>query len=265
MSLLLDVMLRSSGILVAALVALAFMRRRSAALRHSVLAGAMAASAVVLPLSWVLPVWTVQVPAAMSAPVSAPLETPAVADPTPVDAAESAQRPTLTTLVVTGWAIGVVVGAVMLALAFARLRRIDLRAVPVLDGPWSRGAADLAARVGLRRSITLLQTDAPDVLATWGLIRPRILLPSHAHHWSPPRIHAVLGHEVAHIQRHDWVVQIAAEAVRAVYWFNPVFWLACRRLRRESEQACDDAVLSIGVPPRDYAMHLLRVARSWRT
>jgi TonB family protein len=265
MSVLLDVTLRSSGILVVALVALAFMRRRSAALRHSVLAGAMAASAVVLPLSWVVPVWTVQVPAAMSAPVSVPLETSAVADATAVDAAESAQRPTLTTLMVTGWAIGVIVGAVMLALAFGQLRRIALRAVPVLDGPWSRGAADLAARVGLRRSVTLLQTDAPDVLATWGLIRPRILLPSHAHEWSDPRIQAVLGHEVAHIQRHDWAVQIAAEAIRAVYWFNPLFWLACRRLRRESEQACDDAVLSLGVPPRDYAMHLLGVARSCRT
>ncbi len=87
-------------------------------------------------------------------------------------------------------------------------------------------------------------------------MRPRILLPSHAHEWSEARIHAVLGHEIAHIQRHDWLVQIAAEAIRAIYWFNPVFWLACRRLRRESEQACDDAVLRLGVPPRDYAMHL---------
>ena len=75
----------------------------------------------------------------------------------------------------------------------------------------------------------------------------------------------MLGHEIAHIQRHDWLVQIAAEAIRAIYWFNPVFWLACRRLRRESEQACDDAVLRLGVPPRDYAMHLLGVARSCRS
>ncbi len=163
------------------------------------------------------------------------------------------------------WAIGVGAGAVGLALAFGRLRRVVLRAVPVIDGPWCRGAADVSALVGLRRPITLLQTDTPDILATWGLVRPRILLPSHAHEWSDARIHAVLGHEVAHIQRHDWLVQIAAEVIRAFYWFNPLFWLACRRLRRESEQACDDAVLRLGVPPRDYAMHLLDVARSCRS
>ena len=135
----------------------------------------------------------------------------------------------------------------------------------MIDGPWSDNATTLAAVVGLRRPIALLQTDTPDVLATWGLVRPRILLPSHAHEWSDARIHAVLGHEVAHIQRHDWLVQIAAEGIRAIYWFSPVFWLACRRLRRESEQACDDAVLRLGVRPRDYAIHLLDVARRCRS
>ncbi len=63
MSPLLDVMLRSSAILAVAFLVLPCLRRRSAALRHSVLAGAMAASAAVLPLSWALPAWTVQVPA----------------------------------------------------------------------------------------------------------------------------------------------------------------------------------------------------------
>jgi len=96
------------------------------------------------------------------------------------------------------------------------------------------------------------------------VFRPHILFPAHARHWSDARVQAVVGHELAHIQRHDWAIQIAAEALRAIHWFNPIFWLACRRLRRESEQACDDAVLRIGVPPADYATHLVDVARSCR-
>jgi TonB family protein len=265
MSLLLDVLLRSSGILVATLIALPFLSRQSAALRHGVLAGAMVASAVALPLSWALPAWTVEVPTTV-AQASGVFGAPSVASTTPVaDAVEAARAPALATLMMFAWAVGVVVGAGVLALAFGRLRQIVLRATPVTDGPWSRGARQLSAVSGLRRPITLLQTDTPDVLATWGLIRPRILLPAHAHEWSEARIHAVLGHEMAHIQRHDWLVQVAAEGLRAIYWFNPLFWLACRRLRRESEQACDDAVLRLGVSPRDYAVHLLEVARSCRS
>src|SRR6185503_11269680 len=56
-------------------------------------------------------------------------------------------------------------------------------------------------------------------------------------------------------------VQLAAEALRAIHWFNPFVWITCRRLREESELACDDAVLRRGLEPVDYASHLLAVAR----
>jgi hypothetical protein len=75
----------------------------------------------------------------------------------------------------------------------------------------------------------------------------------------------VLGHELAHIKRHDWVVQVLAEAARAIYWFNPVFWLAYGRLRRESEHACDDAVIRMGAAGTQYAEELLELARTLRS
>jgi TonB family protein len=116
----------------------------------------------------------------------------------------------------------------------------------------------------VRRTVVLLQTDAPDLLATWGLFRPCVLLPSHAPQWSDDRIDVVLSHEFAHIHRYDWAVQIAAEAMKAVLWFNPLMWIACTRLRRASEQACDDVVLGNGFAARDYATHLLELARNCR-
>ena len=128
MSILLDVMLRSSAILGVALLALPFLRRRSAAFRHSVLAGAMAASALVLPLSWALPAWTVQVPAALTAPLPVSVEIPALGDATVMDAAEPARHPAPANLMVAVWAMGVMVGALALALAFGRLHRVVSRA-----------------------------------------------------------------------------------------------------------------------------------------
>ncbi len=57
---------------------------------------------------------------------------------------------------------------------------------------------------------------------------------------------------------------MAAELLRAVYWFNPLVWIACRQLRRESEQACDDVVLGVGVEGTEYASTLLDLARAFR-
>jgi TonB family protein len=72
----------------------------------------------------------------------------------------------------------------------------------------------------------------------------------------------VLSHELAHIARHDWLAQISGELTRAIYWFHPLVWFACARLRSESERACDDSVLNSGVDPSQYANQLLELART---
>jgi TonB family protein len=82
--------------------------------------------------------------------------------------------------------------------------------------------------------------------------------------WSDERIRIVLGHELAHVRRGDWAVQLLADCVRSAYWFNPLAWVACWRLRLESEHACDDAVLRLGVAAPDYATQLLDLARLFR-
>ena len=97
---------------------------------------------------------------------------------------------------------------------------------------------------------------------TWGLARPKVILPAAAGGWTAERARIVLRHEIAHSRRGDWTAQIAGELLRAVYWFNPVVWIACARLRQDSEHACDDAVLTSGVDPTDYASHLLDLART---
>src|SRR5207247_8990963 len=97
----------------------------------------------------------------------------------------------------------------------------------------------------LNRRVVLLQSNTA-LLVTFGVLRPRIILPRDSATWSDDRLNVVLTHELAHIQRFDWLVQMLAEIGRIIYWFNPLFWILCRRLRHESEHACDDAVLNGG-------------------
>ena len=80
--------------------------------------------------------------------------------------------------------------------------------------------------------------------------------------WPRERIGIVLRHELAHVQRGDWAVQVAAELLKSVYWFNPVLWVVGRRLRLESEHACDDAVMNSGIEASSYASHLVDLARA---
>ena len=122
--------------------------------------------------------------------------------------------------------------------------------------------ADVSRALGSDRSIQLLQSAHDSVPVTWGLLRPRVLLPAGATQWSEERKRLVLAHELAHVNRADWFVHLAAKLACAVYWFNPLFWMAYNRLCVESEQACDDAVLNLGVDRRDYASHLLEIARA---
>ena len=89
-----------------------------------------------------------------------------------------------------------------------------------------------------------------------------ILLPANATEWEPERQHAVLLHELAHIQRQDWLMQTIAHITCAVYWFNPLIWFAARRMRTEVECACDDHVLNAGHQSTDYAQHLVDIVRT---
>jgi hypothetical protein len=99
---------------------------------------------------------------------------------------------------------------------------------------------------------------------TTGLRRPTILLPHAAKEWSEERVRAVLLHELAHVERRDWPWYLTARLACALYWWNPLVWLAAERMRAEAEGACDDQVLAAGMPASNYAAHLMALAPAAR-
>ena len=109
--------------------------------------------------------------------------------------------------------------------------------------------------------ISALVSDSAATPLTWGVFRPVILFPACAVEWPADQLELALRHEQAHIARRDWLWQMLANAMNAVFWFHPLVWLANAELRREAESAADDMVLASGVDAVDYAEQLVRVAR----
>jgi TonB family protein len=273
MSLLLESTLKSSTVVVVALAVAALLRRRSAAVRHWILASAIGCAALTPALGSVVPSWHVAIGRVSAAHWIERSRPPAEPDreprPGPGGARASASAggsvdsalPPASHIVAAIWMAGAGTSLLILAVGFGRLAWIASHARRVRQGPWATAAADVCCEYGLRRPVLLLQTTHPALLVTWGLVRPKILLPRTASHWSDDRVRIVLFHELAHIKRRDWLIQMVAEIVRAVYWFNPLVWIACTRLRQESEHATDDTVIAHGARGSDYAGHLLDLAR----
>jgi TonB family protein len=267
-ALLLDSVLRVSVVTGLALVAIILLRGRSAAIRHWVLAAATVCALALPALQPVVPSWQVSV--AMPAPLARAVEAPApqvMPGTGAISAARQAAESSDTSNIVVAlgwlWLAGTAFFVALLMIGFARLAWLASRAQAVEDVLWQRQLRELSHRYGLVRPVQLLQSHHPALLVTWGVRSPKILLPLGADTWPADRIRVVLAHELAHVIRNDWLSQISAELLRALYWFNPLVWLASRRLREESERACDDAVLEMGVDAPVYATHLLEVAKGF--
>jgi TonB family protein len=264
--LLLENAVKSAAIVSVALAIMPVLRNRTAAMRHTILAAAVLGAALLPLMRPLVPTW--RIPVALDALAGldrTPDASSRVSGPDRPrsDAVTPGAVDSPLAIVVATWLAGASIGILVLVVGCIRLTRMAAAARPIRDGAWLECAEQIRREYRLRSPV-LLQTDHPSLLVTWGLKRPRVLIPSCALEWPADRIRLVLAHELAHIRRGDWIVQIAAGIVCAMNWFNPLFWIATRRLRRESEQACDDEVINRGIDGSEYATHLVNIVRELR-
>jgi carboxyl-terminal processing protease len=166
------------------------------------------------------------------------------------------------TVVIAVYAAGFLLSLLPVGLGALSLRRLARTCQRVSDDRRLSTFKDLRQRLSLHRAISLIESDRRAIPMTWGLAHPVVLLPKESIRWPSERLRAALLHELAHVRRFDCLTQVVAQLARAVYWANPLAWLAVRGLRQEQERACDDCVLQAGMPASDYAGHLLSIAQS---
>ena len=178
-------------------------------------------------------------------------------------------EPLLPTLILT-WIAGVSVLSLRLLTGWIWIQRLRTHGAPAAD-EWQRMATRLSRRLHIGRAITLLESTLVDVPTVIGWLKPVVLLPASAlAALSPQQLEAILAHELAHIRRHDYLVNLLQTLVETLLFYHPAVWWLSRRIRIERENCCDDLAVSLCGDPVAYANALadlesLRsVASAWR-
>lgn len=167
------------------------------------------------------------------------------------------------------WAMGIYLAGVAacglrLLLSYALTLRL-LRAATVVQNARLRGLAfELADEFKLSGPVDLRLSAQDHSPLTLGWLRPKIVLPQQALHWSDERLRAVMLHEVAHIRSGDFPLLMLMRLLTTLFWFHPLLWLAQRQLVKACEHASDAFVVASGMKASSYADHLLQIARSLR-
>lgn len=188
----------------------------------------------------------------------------ATAPPRPPDLAPNQAGPSRAvpwqTWGLLAWLVGTLLTLVPVGLGMLSLWRLRRRAEPITGGPWISQLHQLTAQLGVSRRMVLLRSNRRSMPMHWGILRPKLLLPAVADRWPDDRRRVVLLHELAHVKRWDCLAQLVTQLACALYWFNPLVWVALRQMHLEREAACDDLILRAGYRPPDYAEHLLQIA-----
>jgi beta-lactamase regulating signal transducer with metallopeptidase domain len=262
----LSILGKATVILVVGLTIVMLSRRARASVRHLLLAATMAA-VLALPLIVLSgPEVTIGVPASQASESAELISAaPPVALPAPMGASlpsratESApwSLPSWLTIVRTMWLAGAILLLAQLALDLRRLSRIRREGLLWME---SRELMQwLSSECGVRRNVEVLLHEGIPGPITCGVWRPAILLPDEASEWNEADLRRALVHELEHVRRCDWAIQLAARATCIFYWFHPLIWVALRRLSLEAERAADDAVVR-SAEHTEYAEQLVLLA-----
>jgi TonB family protein len=246
------------------------LRWRSAAERHLLWAASLAMAGMLPLLALLVPAWQPEWAARLGD--AWPSSLAALRPWTSVPGADVIVRTTgiETTVWDAGrwlmalWMTGTAVALLLLARDAARLVHLARDARPLDDRRCQEVCRACASQLHVSRTPVLFLSRRAVMPMTWGIRRPRVLLPAAALDWPADRVRAVLTHELAHIARADWLVHLVAQLVCAVYWFHPLFWTAERALGRETELAADDEVVGVGLEASQYAADMVEIVRACR-
>lgn len=156
------------------------------------------------------------------------------------------------------YALGLLFHSVKFTFAWLQIR--ELKRTGSNDGFWQQKADALRRMLNIKKLALISITDKIDVPCITGYLKPVILIPiSLTANLSVKEVEAILLHELAHVKRNDYLVNLLQQVVSVILFFNPFILLMNRIINHERENACDDVVVNVSGSPLVYAQALLKV------
>ena len=144
------------------------------------------------------------------------------------------------------WLAGVLLGSTVHVVGWrrvVRLRRVHTSRVPVA---WDEMAAQLSGRLGITRTVRVLASLCVEVPTVIGWLSPVVLIPAGAvAGMSAEDLRSILSHELAHIRRRDYLVNLLQVVAETLLFFHPAVWWISRQIRMEREHCCDDLAVEL--------------------
>lgn len=154
------------------------------------------------------------------------------------------------------WLLGVTLLSIRLAMSWNRTRRLMASTGPV-PAELEKIAGRLALLLGVDRMVRLAQSASIDVPSVAGFLKPVILVPaSSLSGLSPRQLELIFAHELAHIRRHDYVVNMLQSVAETLLFYHPATWWISRQIRLERENCCDDMAVATCGNALEYARAL---------
>ncbi|MGN6180110.1 MAG: M56 family metallopeptidase [Mucilaginibacter sp.] len=156
------------------------------------------------------------------------------------------------------WAVFFIVKSIRLTGGMLYIHKIRTRNTMPVSVQWQRKLKEFCTMINISRRVTLLQSELVNIPVAIGWLKPVILIAvGMLCQLSPEQIESILLHELAHISRQDYLVNIMQGIVEAVFFFNPALLWLSSLIRQEREACCDDIVLAHISRKSDYLEALL--------
>ena len=147
--------------------------------------------------------------------------------------------------IVIAWSLLFCAKAAQLAGAFAYNHRIQQQRLPITDPQWKTTFQQLAVRLGIRQEVALFESAVLHIPVVIGHLKPLIFLPAGVlTRLSPAEVEAILLHELAHIKRKDYLVNLFQLGAESIFFFNPALLWMSALLREVREHCCDDIAIA---------------------
>lgn len=163
-------------------------------------------------------------------------------------------------LIVAFWLIGFMFFLLRLGSGLWQVHVLRTRGTRLLEADWQEKIQLLSGRIGVLKVVNLFESALVHTPLTIGWLKPAILLPiGFVNQLSVAEVEAVLAHELAHIARRDWVFNLVQAFIESLFYYHPAVWWISQVIRRERENACDDAALAATGNPLAFARALVQV------